>query len=83
MPRTILFSIATAVVFVAQSASADDKTKCKEGAEFIKAEIAKKPAKPVLDKLQKALDTVDQETIEGDWDECVAAVNKARRALHK
>jgi len=77
----ILVPIVIAVVLVAQGAAADDKAKCMQGADMIKAEIAKKPPKAVLDKLQKALDTVDQETMEGDWDECVAAVKQARKAL--
>ena len=44
----------------------------------IKAAIARLPAKPVLDQLQQALDSAQQEEIESDWDECVAAIRKIK-----
>jgi hypothetical protein len=63
--------------------SADDKAECTDGIEWIKAEIAKKPAKRVLNRLQKALKVAEQEVGEGDWDECVAAIREGKRALPK
>lgn len=80
--RTVVAGI-TALLLAAAPALADDKTECQSGIRMIKAQIAKKPSKPVLDKLQQALKTAEQEVIEGDWDECVAAVKEARRALQK
>jgi hypothetical protein len=53
-------------------AFADDKSKCLDGIQAIKTAIAKKPPKPVLDRLKRALDSAEQEEFEGDWDECVA-----------
>jgi hypothetical protein len=44
----------------------------------IKAAIARLPAKPVLDQLQQALDSAQQEEIESDWNECVAAIRKIK-----
>jgi hypothetical protein len=31
-----------------------------------------------LDQLQQALDSAQQEEIESDWDECVAAIRKVK-----
>ena len=59
-------------------AFADDKSECLDGIKAIKAAVAKKPPKPVLDKLKRALDSAEQEEFEGDWDECVAAVRQAK-----
>ena len=63
--------------------AADDKTECTAGMELIKAEIAKKPAKRVLNRLQKALKAAEQEVGEGDWDECVAVTREGKKALPK
>jgi hypothetical protein len=63
--------------------AADDKAECNAGIERIKAEIAKKPAKRVLDRLQKALKAAEQEVGESDWDECVAAIREGKKALPK
>jgi hypothetical protein len=38
-------------------AFADDKSKCLDGIQAIKTAIAKKPPKPVLDRLKRALDS--------------------------
>jgi hypothetical protein len=59
-------------------AFADDKSECLDGIKAIKTAIAKKPPKPVLDRLKRALDGSEQEESEGDWDECVAAVRQAK-----
>jgi hypothetical protein len=50
---------------------------------MIKAEIAKNPPKPVLDRLKKALRTAERELKEGEYDECLDAVNDAKKALRK
>jgi hypothetical protein len=63
--------------------TADDKEECTVGIEWIKAEIAKKPAKRVLNLLQKALKAAEQEVGEADWDECVAAIREGKKALPK
>jgi len=57
---------------------ADDKSECLDGIKAIKTAIAKKPPKPVMDRLKRALDSAEQEEFEGDWDECLAAVRQAR-----
>jgi hypothetical protein len=63
--------------------AADDKAECTTGIELIKAEIAKKPAKRALNRLQKALKAAEQEVGEGDWDECVAVIRKGKEAPPK
>ena len=64
-------------------AFADDKSECLDGIKAIKAAVAKKPPKPVLDKLKRALDSAEQEEFEGDWDECVVAVRQAKLPKEK
>jgi hypothetical protein len=59
-------------------AFADDKSECLDGIQAVKTAIAKKPPKPVLDRLKRALESAEQEEFEGDWDECLAAVRKAK-----
>jgi hypothetical protein len=59
-------------------AFADDKSECLDGIKAIKAAVAKKPPKQVLDRLKRALDSAEQEEFEQDWDECLAAVRHAK-----
>jgi hypothetical protein len=68
-----------AILLLAGSpARADDKSACLAGIKSIKAAIARHPPKPELDQLQSALDSAQQEEIESDWDECVAAIRKVK-----
>ncbi len=76
--RNRAWFIAIALVLLSGFAFADDKSECLDGIKAIKAAIAKKPAKPVLDRLKQALGNAEQEEFEGDWDECLAAVKQAR-----
>jgi hypothetical protein len=75
--RTWLAAVAI-LVLAGSPALADDKSACLAGIKSIKAAIARHPPKPVLDQLQQALDSAQQEEIESDWDECVAAIRKAK-----
>jgi hypothetical protein len=82
MPQYAWVVVAVLVALTGPLArAADDKAECVAGIEWIKAEIAKKPAKPILGRLQKALKVAEQEVGENDWDECVAAIRKAEKAL--
>jgi hypothetical protein len=67
-----------AVVVLAGSPALADKSACLAGITAIKAAIARHPPKPVLDRLQQALDSAAQEEIESDWNECVAAIRTAK-----
>jgi hypothetical protein len=46
----------------------------------LKSQIARHPPKEVLGGLPKALDAAEQEQIESDWHECVAAIRAVRPA---
>jgi hypothetical protein len=77
MRNGALFIAITFVLLSGTFAFADDKSECLDGIKAIKAAVAKKPPKPVLDRLKRALDSAEQEEFEGDWDECVIAVRQA------
>jgi polyhydroxyalkanoate synthesis regulator phasin len=62
-------------------AFADDAKQCTDGVAMIKAEIAKAPAKPTLDKLNKALKGAEREMGEKEYDECMDFVNDAKKAV--
>jgi hypothetical protein len=83
MRRHVFLVTAVSLVLVAAGALADDKADCLSGIEMLKAEIAKNPAKPLLDKLKEALGKAEQEAIEADWDECLDAVEEAKEALSR
>jgi hypothetical protein len=48
---------------------------------MIRAEIAAKPAQPILNKLQAALRVAEREQKEQEFDECMDAIKDARKAL--
>ena len=66
------------LLLAANSAWADNKSACLSGVNAIKAAIAKKPPKETLDRLQKALDSAQQEVFESDWDECLGYIKAAQ-----
>ncbi|MFK8252143.1 hypothetical protein [Ancylobacter terrae] len=59
---------------------ADDAKTCTDGIAVLKAEIAKKPAKAKLDKLNKALKGAERELGEKEYDECIDFVNDGKKA---
>ena len=75
--------VIAAIIIVAAggNAWADDQSDCRAGIEMIKAEIAKKPAQATLTKLQSALRVAEREQREREFDECLDAVNDARKTL--
>jgi len=70
-----------ALLFIPASASADKESDCQKGITTLKSELKKKHPRPVQEQLQKALKNAQKEDGEGDWDECVDAVNAGTRAL--
>lgn len=74
---------ALALALAATGAAADDKGNCNKGIAFIEAQIAAKPADPVLKKLQKALRDAKRELAEAEFDECLDAVRDAEKATGK
>lgn len=62
-------------------ALSDDQSDCRSGIEMIRTEIARKPAEATLKKLQTALRVAEREQREREFDECVDAIDDARKAL--
>ncbi len=83
MRHQVFLVAAVALVLIAPRALADDRADCLSGIEMLKAEIAKNPAKPLLDQLKEALEEAEQEAVEGDWDECLDAIEEAKEALSR
>ena len=83
VPALRLASALPILAVLAWPAWADDKADCQAGIDMIKAEIARNPPKPVLDRLRKALRIAERELEEGEYDECLDAVNDAKKALRK
>ncbi len=79
MRRSILF-LASALL-LAGPALADDAADCAAGIDMIKAEIGKKPAAEVLDKLKEALKDAEREANEKEYDECFEAIDDAKEAI--
>jgi len=73
----IIAAVLTAGCAVAR---ADDAKQCTDGIAVLKAEIAKKPAKATLDKLNKALKGAERELGEKEYDECIDFVNDGKQA---
>ncbi|WP_026362875.1 histidine kinase [Methylopila sp. M107] len=80
-------SLAPALVglslFAASPASADDAAECDAGIEMISAESAKQHPKATADALKTALRVAKREKGEKEYDECLDAVEDAKKALKK
>jgi hypothetical protein len=81
MRATIPTAIILALLFVSGSAFADKESDCQKGMATLKSELKKKHPQQVRAQLQTALKNAKKEEDEGDWDECVDAVNAGTRAL--
>ena len=81
--RCLLAAALAAFALSPGLAFADDAQTCQSGIETIRAEIAKKPAEPLLKRLQKSLAEAEREMKEAEFDECVEAVEEAKAALAK
>jgi hypothetical protein len=64
-------------------AAADDQAECSAGITMIKSEIDKKPSQATLTALQRALRSAERELKEAEFDECVDAVEDAKKALRR
>jgi hypothetical protein len=72
---------AVAAVLLTTPALADDKAACSAGIADIKAKVAALAPDAVPPKLKKALRVAEREQGEGEYDECVEALEDANRAL--
>jgi hypothetical protein len=75
--------VAALLAMSAHSAFADDQAECTAGIAMIKAELDKKPAQATLTALQRALRSAERELKEAEFDECVDAVEDAKKALRR
>ncbi|BAU90510.1 hypothetical protein MPPM_1905 [Methylorubrum populi] len=64
-------------------AFADDKAACAEGIGAVKAQVEKLAPDAVPQKLKRALKIAEREQGEGEFDECLEALDDAKRALPK
>jgi hypothetical protein len=74
-------SVLLAASLLATPALADDKSACAEGIASVKAQAEKLVPDAVPQKLKRALKIAEREQGEGEFDECLEALDDARRAL--
>jgi len=82
-PRGFRGGAALAVLLLAAPALADDKAACAEGIAALKAQAEKLAPGAVPQKLTRALKIAERERGEGEFDECLEALDDAKRALPK
>lgn len=77
------FGTSLILLLVAAPALADDKVACAEGIAAVRAQSEKLAPEAVPQKLKRALKIAEREQGEGEFDECLEALDDARRALPK
>ena len=77
----LLGSFILLAVVCAGPALADDQTACADGIAAIKAELAKNPPEAAPAKAKKALRVAEREQKEAEFDECLEAIDDAKRAM--
>jgi len=75
--------VVTALSFSAVPAAADDRADCAAGIAMIRAELDKKPPQATETALQGALRSAERELREAEFDECLDAVDDAKKALRR
>lgn len=77
------FGTSLILLLIAAPALADDKTACAEGIAAVKLQAEKLAPEAVPQKLKRALKIAEREQGEGEFDECLEALDDAKRALPK
>ncbi|WP_197711624.1 hypothetical protein [Methylorubrum aminovorans] len=77
------FGTSLILFLIAAPALADDKAACAEGIAAVRAQSEKLAPEAVPQKLKRALKIAEREQGEGEFDECLEALDDARRALPK
>ncbi|MBD8908592.1 hypothetical protein [Methylorubrum zatmanii] len=72
-----------AFLLLATPALADDKSACAEGIAAVKARVETLAPDAIPQKLRRALRIAEREQGEGEFDECLEALDDANRALPK
>lgn len=83
MTRPFALASALGLTLLAMPALADDRADCTAGIATIRSEIAKQPPPATLAALQKALRSAERELKEAEFDECLDAVEDARKAVSR
>jgi hypothetical protein len=81
--KTLALAALGLFVAIAGPARADDAAGCDAGIEMIAAESAKEHPKATADALKTALRVARREKGEREFDECLDAIEDARKALKK
>lgn len=79
VPCMVVAAIASSV----KPAAADDEAECNAGIAMIKAELDKNPPQTIQTALQRALRDAERESKEAEFDECLDAVEDAKKALSR
>ena len=77
----IFAGAALALALLATPALADDKSACAEGIVAARAQAEKLAPEAVPPKFKRALKIAEREQGEGEFDECLEALDDAKRAL--
>ena len=78
-----MLGVFVAIMLTTSPALADDKAACIAGIADIKGRLAALAPEAVPPKLKKALRVAEREQGEGEFDECLDALEDAKRALPK
>ncbi|ABY30248.1 hypothetical protein Mext_1849 [Methylorubrum extorquens PA1] len=79
----VFVAAALALTLLATPVRADDKAACADGIAAVKARVEKLAPEAVPQKLTRALKIAEREQGEGEFDECLEALDDAKRALPK
>ena len=75
--------VVAATVSSVVPAEADDQAECNAGIAMIKTELDKKPPQATQTALQRALRDAERESKEAEFDECLDAIEDAKKALSR
>jgi hypothetical protein len=76
-----LAATSLSLTIFSETVTADDLAECRQGITMIQVEISKRPAQTTLARLQRALRDAERELKEQEVDECLDAVEDAKKAL--
>ncbi|MFJ7440720.1 hypothetical protein ACIQW5_24050 [Methylorubrum thiocyanatum] len=83
MRNGFILHAAAFLILLAAPALADDKAACAEGIATVKAQAETLASDAVPQKFKRALKIAEREQGEGEFDECLEALDDAKRALPK
>lgn len=72
-----------AIAFSVMPAAADDQDECNAGIVMIEAELDKSPPQATQTALRRALRDAERESKGAEFDECLDAIEDAKKALSR